>query len=186
MEEFDLQPGEHVIRAVRQHPFVLALKLVPLLLLAYVPSLITFALSYFASASPQAATAIANLPVGSAIGTFLTGVWWLFLWLAAFSTFTRYYLTVWIITNVRIVDIKQYGFFNREVSSFLLLRVQDVSTEIYGFLATLVGFGRLNVETAGSVEKFTMTGIVHPQVIRDVIMDQVAALHPAETDKSGV
>jgi uncharacterized membrane protein YdbT with pleckstrin-like domain len=101
-------------------------------------------------------------------------------WTAAFGMSTRYYLTVWVITNLRIVDIKQHGFFNREVSSFLLTRVQDITTDVAGILGTLIGFGRLSVETAGKDEEFEMANIAHPEAVRDVIMAQVAQLHHAD------
>jgi uncharacterized membrane protein YdbT with pleckstrin-like domain len=103
--------------------------------------------------------------------------WLLFIWMAAFSAFTRHYLTVWIITTTRIVEIHQYGFFSRRVSSFLLNRVQDVTTNVEGFLATVFGYGALDVETAGKDEKFGMYGIRDPEKIRDLIMREVAALH---------
>ncbi len=185
MEEFDLQPGEHIILAVRQHPFVLATRLLPFLLLAFVPLILGMFFSFIGSIGGAAASGI-SLP--TSLARFLTGFYWLILWIGAFTTVTRFILTVWIITNVRIVDIKQYSFFGREVSSFLLLRVQDVTTQIDGMLETLIGYGRLDVETAGNLEKFSMDTVAHPQRIRDVIMDQVANLHAtgAPTDTSGV
>ncbi|MDB5245174.1 MAG: hypothetical protein JWN90_279 [Parcubacteria group bacterium] len=178
MEEFDLQPGEHIILSVRQHPFVLAMRLLPFLLLAFVPDLLHAFLSFVGS---MGGAQTSGLSLSAGLTRFLTGLYWLILWIGAFTTLTKFALTQWIITNVRIVDIKQYGFFSREVSSFLLLRVQDVTTEIYGLLPTLIGYGRLNVETAGNLEKFSMSTVAHPQRIRDIIMDQVAELHSTDT-----
>ncbi len=83
---------------------------------------------------------------------------------------------MWIITNTRIVDIRQYGFFSRKVSSFLLSRVQDVTTDVEGFIETIFGFGTLNVETAGREELFQMRGIKKPTELRDLIMREVAVL----------
>ncbi|CAN5721329.1 hypothetical protein BH11PAT2_BH11PAT2_09210 [soil metagenome] len=185
MEEFDLQPGEHIIINVRQHPFVLAMRLLPFFVLAFIPVLLSIFFSFVATMGGAQAAGI-SLPTSMA--RFLTGLYWLILWIGAFTTFTKFMLTQWIITNVRIVDIKQFGLFSREVSSFLLLRVQDVTTEINGMVQTLVGYGRLDVETAGNLEKFSMDTVAHPQRIRDVIMDQVADLHATGTpaDTSGL
>ncbi len=177
MEEFALEDGEQVVMTVRQHIFVLIMRLIPFLLLAFVPGILLALLSVLSGASPDAANALNNLNISSGFLRFIKGIYLLFLWIAAFTTFTRYYLTVWVITNVRIVDIKQHGFFNREVSSFLLIRVQDMTTDVSGMLGTLIGFGRLDVETAGSIDKFSMDSIVHPEHVRDVIMSQVAQLH---------
>lgn len=174
MEEFDLQPGERVITSLRLHPFVLALSLFPYALLAMVP----FVLGTLVSLASSAAAANGGgFPViNSAAATLLTGFWWLFVWMAAFAAFTRYYLTLWVVTNLRIVDIRQYGFFSRNVSSFLLARVQDVTTDVHGILGTLIGFGRIKVQTAGQDEDFFLDNLPHPQLVRDVIMDQVGAL----------
>lgn len=187
MEEFDLNPNEHVVAQVREHLFVLALKLIPFAVLFFLPFLFGNVVSILSMAVPELAAVTGSLNmIGSAPLRFLTGAWWLFLWMAAFTIFMKFYLTVWIITNMRIVKITQFGFFSREVSSFLLLRVQDITTEIHGILATLIGFGELIVQTAGSDESFSMPTIARPKEVRDLIMDQVAALHHEPRDLSGV
>jgi hypothetical protein len=99
------------------------------------------------------------------------------LWSAAFNTVTRYYLNQWIITNTRIIEIHQYGFFSREVSSVLLIHVQDVSSEVDGVFGTLLGYGELQVQSAGAEEHFTMDDIASPTVLRDLIMREIADLH---------
>jgi len=177
MEEFELEPGEEVVMTVREHILVFALQLIPLVILAVIPWVLGGLISWFMAANAAANASFASISIPAHIWQFFTGVWLLCVWTAAFGMFTRYYLTVWVITNLRIVDIKQHGFFNREVSSFMLLRVQDVTTDVSGLLATLFGFGRLSVETAGKDEDFHMAGIEHPEAIRDVIMGQVAKLH---------
>jgi uncharacterized membrane protein YdbT with pleckstrin-like domain len=174
MEEFELETGEKVIRSIRLHPFVLVLQLVPFILCLFLPAIISFLISLAATMNPAA---LALLPNSAGAVRFFMGIWYLLVWTAAFSLVTRYYLTVWVITNLRIVDIKQRSFFNREVSSFLLARVQDITTDISGVLGTLIGFGKLSVETAGKDEEFQMENISHPQAVRDVIMSQVAQMH---------
>lgn len=186
MEEFELEPGEEVVTNVRTHPFVLIIRLLPFIFLAFVPWLASGFLSFFASASPEAAGAFTGFNLPAHLGRFLYGFWYLCLWTGTFSTFTRYYLNVWVITNLRIVDIKQYSFFNREVSSFLLARVQDVTTDISGLPATLFGFGKLSVETAGKDEDFHMEGLADPTRIRDIIMSQVAQIHRSDPTVAGV
>lgn len=179
MEEFELEPGEEIIRSVRVHPFVLASRLAPFVLLFFVPAFLSLFVSLFASSSPQAAGVLGGISLGH-IGRFLTGVWLLGVWMGAFTVFTQYYLTVWIVTSLRIVDIHQLGFFNRTVSSFMLARIQDVTTDTSGLLATLFHYGRLSVDTAGKEADFTMEGIAYPEEMRDIIMRQVAAVHQAD------
>lgn len=175
MEEFELEPGEEIVSAVRVHPYVLAMRLLPFLLMVFVPVILSGLIAAFVPS------------FHSSLPRFFTGFWLLGVWVGAFTTFTQYYLTVWVITNLRIVDIRQRGFFNREVSSFMLTRVQDVTTDTSGLLATLFHFGRLSVETAGKDEDFAMNGIADPEGIRDLIMRHVAGAHQQNpVDTGGV
>ena len=184
MEEFELEPGEHIILMVRQHLIVLFLKLLPFAFLAILPFIIAPFFSMFERAATGVTAVTGDL---SASFRFFIGIWWLFLWMAVFQIITKYFLTSWVITSHRIVDIEQIGFFQRKVSSFLLIRVQDVTTDVHGILATLLGFGDIHVETAGSHEKFKMPGVHSPENLRDLIMGEVAALHAEGDDaKSGV
>lgn len=178
MEEFELEPGETITLQVRQHVFVLFLKLVPLFILGFLPLFLSAVLAAYGGA-PEAL---------SGPFRFFLGVWWLFIWMGIFQIITKYFLTSWVITSHRILDIYQKGFFRRKVSSFLLVRVQDVTTNVHGILPTLIGFGDINVETAGSVEKFAMKGVRAPEYLRDLIMREVATLHNESRDmvKMGV
>ena len=171
MEEFELEPSEEIILQVRQHLFVLLLKLLPYIILAIVPFILAPLFSLFTHTASNSPTEL------SSPFRFFIGLWWLFLWMGGFQTITKFFLTSWVITSHRIVDIYQKAFFRRKVSSFLLVRVQDVTTNVHGVLATLIGFGDINVETAGSVEKFCMKGVRSPEYLRDLIMSEVAVLH---------
>ena len=181
MEEFELEPGEQITMAVRKHWLVFVAELVPYALLAIVPLLIPAAIGYLAGSNPSfAEMAVGNLSIGNPWVRLFLGLWWLLMWTGAFNTFTRYFLDQWVITTMRIVDIHQFGFFRRHVSSFLLNHVQDVTTDVNGFFQTLVGFGTLRVETAGDESKhFVMSGIPEPEKLRDLIMREVSALHSA-------
>jgi hypothetical protein len=182
MEEFELEPGEQVILSVRKHWLVFAVRLLPYALLALVPFLIPFLFSALASAVPDPAVLAGKVPdLTSPWARFALGLWWLLLWTGAFNTFTRYYLDVWIVTTTRIVDIHQFGFFRRQVSSFLLGHIQNVTTEVNGILATLFDFGTIHVETAGQEEHFVMKGVGGPAALRDLIMREVATFHEAGT-----
>ncbi len=181
MNEFELEPGETIGLSVRSHWIVLLSRLFPSILLAFVPFLFPVLISSAARMNPQTGSALlTGLSAASPWLTLLLAFWWLFIWMSIVATLTRYYLTIWIITTTRIVDIRQYGFFSRQVSSFLLSRIQDVTSDVDGFFETMFGFGKLNVETAGREEKFQMSGIQHPVEIRDLIMREIAALHKTE------
>lgn len=156
---------------------MLLVNLVPFVFLAYLPTLFIPFLHFIATVIPHsgevATFAIANNP----LVRLFYGLWLLMLWSMAFNTVTRYYLNQWIITNTRIIDIHQYGYFSREVSSVLLVRVQDVSSDVEGLFGTLLGYGRLTVQSAGEAEHFTMDDIADPQGLRDLIAHEIAVLH---------
>ena len=101
------------------------------------------------------------------------GAWLLMSWTGAWGAFTKYFLNAWILTSQRVVTIKQRGFFRREVSSLLLARVQDVTTNVTGVLFSLLGIGNIKVQSAGADVEFTMRGIPRPEQMRDLIMKYI-------------
>lgn len=171
MKEFELEPGEHIVRETRKHWFLFLVELLPYAIIIVIP----FALPKFlALAPPMASYAVLfdyNLPVMRVV----LGIWLLVTWTSAWGVFTRYFLNVWIVTNQRIVDIKQNGFFNREVSSLLLQRVQDATTEVSGVIQSLLNIGDIKVQSAGSDVEFTICGIPRPEQMRDIILKYVSA-----------
>src|SRR5581483_1427041 len=178
MEEFELELGETITRSVQQHPFLAALRFVPFIILAIARLRGVWLFSALTLHAGPGGASIGTLDIslGNSSVRFLLSLWLLFVWMSAFTMVTKFFLTIWVITSHRIVDISQYAFFDRRVSSFLLARIQDITTNVEGFFPTLIGYGTLNVETAGRDEKFCMNGIAHPEEIRDLIMREIAAL----------
>lgn len=93
--------------------------------------------------------------------------------------FVDYYLDVYIITDERIVDIKQIGFFKREIAELHLREVQDVSAQVKGVYATMFHFGDVVIQTAGERPNFIFTAIPHPYQVSKKIAD----LHEAQIEK---
>jgi hypothetical protein len=165
--EFTLEPGERVVKEVRMHWFFFLARLLPFLLLALAPFLLPPAIK----AAGPALGALSHFGGWSApAARAALGVWWLFLWSAAFNLYTRYFLNAWIITSERIVEIEQKGFFNREVSSLLLNRIEDVTIDTRGFMHSLLDIGNINVQTAGAVDRFAMRNVPRPARLRDAIL----------------
>ncbi len=178
MEEFELEPGEHIMKEVRKHWLVFLGMLFPYIFLAILPLLLPGVFAWTASLYPVLQGTASAFTLATPWVRIVVGIWWLMLWIGAFNAFTSYFLNVWVITNHRIVNIRQYQFFNRKVSSFLLMRVQDVTTETYGILSDLFGYGCVQVETAGvASDAFRMDGVADPQGMRDLIMKEIALLH---------
>lgn len=85
--------------------------------------------------------------------------------------FIDYYLDIYIVTDRRIVDIKQNGFFKREISELHLHQVQDVNAKVNGLFPTLFHYGEVFIQTAGEAENFIFHSIPHPYSISKTIID---------------
>lgn len=85
--------------------------------------------------------------------------------------FVDYYLDVYIVTDRRVVDISQNGFFKREISELHLHQVQDVNARVDGFFETLFHFGDVYIQTAGERENFVFKSVPQPYAIARQIID---------------
>lgn len=161
---FLLEKDEYVIEEVRKHLFVFYAQLAWIIILFFIP-LTTYGfirnfLSEVSGGHP------------AALFIFFIAIWALILWTAGYYFWTDYYLDVWIITNHRIIDIEQKGFFNREISTFSIDRIEDVTVNVEGILATFIKFGNLHAHTAADSHDFTIPQANDPMHIKDVIMAQ--------------
>lgn len=176
MKEFELEPGEHVVKQLRKHWLLFVAELLPFAILILVPFVLPKLLVLAAPLARYASYVDYQEPLGRAA----LGIWLLVVWTFAWSAFTRYFLNVWVLTNQRIVDIKQSSYFNREVSSVSLSRVQDVTTKVVGILSSLLNIGSISVQSAGTVDEFQMRGIPRPEQLRDLIL-KYSSLEPKKT-----
>lgn len=169
MKEFQLEPGEFVVLEVRKHWFIFVAELLPFAIVAVLP----FTLPKILPLVPALEQYRAYVDLTSAAGRMFVGMWLLITWTSAWGVFTRYYLNVWVLTNQRIVNIKQKGFFSREVSSLFLSRIQDVTTDVRGVIYSLLGIGNIKAQTAAEDVEFVMHGIPRPEHMRDLILKYV-------------
>ena len=99
------------------------------------------------------------------------GIYYMFVLTLLYIGWLDYYLDVAIITNERIVDIDQDGLFNRTVSELHLSKIQDVSGNVKGIVGTMMDFGDVKVQTAGTTEEFILDTIPHPYKVSKMIID---------------
>ncbi len=163
---------EKFIAEVRRHWFVFALESAGALSAALIPAGLLY---FLLSLSGQAMTSRLFY-----LGLFFYLLWLLFVWLYFFLAWTDYYLDVWIITDRKIIDIDQKGLFHREISSFRLDHIQDVTIETTGFIETLLKFGRLHIHTAGDGHDFVLEAAANPEVAKQIILDLAHNSHRLE------
>jgi uncharacterized membrane protein YdbT with pleckstrin-like domain len=147
-----LENGEQIIKVIRKHPFYIILQATLILILAISPNLILILMDWVFNLLP--ANFDFNFTFDPNLQAFWYLLWLLFLWIILFTRFTDYYLDKWVITNKRIIDVDQRDFFSREVSSARYPKIQDATVESVGVVATLLNFGTITVQTAGTEQEF--------------------------------
>jgi signal transduction histidine kinase len=155
-------PGEKVIKILRRDFYILFKKVLFFLLLAAIFSVIVFLVDMYLSEAEGSDLYPIFFLAASALA--------LFVWLFFFFSFIDYYLDIWIITNERIINIEQQGFFSRTISEQRLFRIQDVTSEVEGFFPTVLKFGNVYVQTAAEKERFSFEQIPDPNGVRDTII----------------
>lgn len=159
-------PGEEVKMILRRDWFILFKRIIMLLFLIILP-LVFFYLML--SVYPG----ILGSVLPHALVVLGTSAYYLFVWLFFFFSFIDYYLDVWIVTNRRIIDIQQQGFFSRIVAEQKLFRVQDVTSEVHGIFPTFLKYGDVYIQTAGTKQRFVFHEVPDPNGIRDAIIGLV-------------
>ncbi len=116
---------------------------------------------------------------------FFISVYYLFWIYGFFYSLADYLLDVWLVTDHRIVDMKQNGLFNQDIAETRLSNVQDVSVSIKGVLATLFSFGNVVIQTAGAKQVFEFQQIPNPVRVKDTILrlfDEFTRTHVGGTE----
>lgn len=167
---FKLEQNEYVIIIARRHWFAPVLKTLGLLFSLLIPF---FFSSLFISLS-DTLKIIGNPTVFSMI--ILIG-WFFIVWNIAFIVWTNHFLDVLIITNLHILDIDQIGLWHREVSTVQLSKVQDISSKTEGIIASILDYGDIEIQSAGSLTNFIVKGVQKPDLLRQKMNEQINNIH---------
>ncbi|MFH1789917.1 MAG: PH domain-containing protein [bacterium] len=161
------KPYEKIIAKVRRHFITYVPTILFFIILMMVPVALYFLLS-------NIFPLLISNPKSYPLLVLLASVYYLSIMLFFYTSFIEFYLDLHIITNDRMVDIKQITLFARKVAEVDLYQIQDVSSEVKGFFATIFKYGNVDVQTAGSVPKFSMQNVPNPHYLRRVILDLAA------------
>ncbi len=185
----NLGPDERIVTTARKHVFVLFGELLPIFVLLALPFLALPFIPESVSLSrfiPSEEEIIVAVSIDNAVIIFSLALWSLLLWMRLFWVWIDYYLDVWIITNHRLIDIEQKGFFNRNVANVRLDFIQDVAYEVNGVIASLLNFGTIEIQTAGEMRHFTLQGVSHPEKLRDILIQIKTEEKKGKSGVSGV
>ncbi len=79
--------------------------------------------------------------------------------------------TALVITDGRVVDHDQQGFFYRVVTEARFHQIDEVSFRIKGLWATIFRYGTLNLQLTGSSADIEVEHVRHPSRIADLLND---------------
>lgn len=152
---------ENIVLIIRQHLAVY----IPQILL--VIALIVIAVIFN--------VAIANLDIVAssriAITSGTTIFFILVIMTVIFYTFIKWFYTVNIITDERIVDLDFNNILAHEYSEAQLEKIEDVTHKVNGFLGLIFDFGTVVIQTAGSQPEFEFDNVPRPRDVQDTLLD---------------
>jgi len=129
---------------------------------------------------PFAVSAIPPLIWQTQLELFLLPIAGLVLGLLLFSYhFIMWYFTIYIVTDQRIRQITQRGFFGKDVVELRLSKIQNISYNIPGFSGEIFGFGTIVIQTF--VGDLVINKVEHPDQIYNKLQDAVTAAVAADS-----
>jgi len=121
---------------------------------------------------PLVITAIPPLIWQTNLELFLLPVGGLILGLVLFMYhFILWYFTIYIVTNERIRQVTQKGFFGKDVIELRLSKIQNISYNIPGFTGEVFQFGTIVIQTF--VGDLVINQVEHPEKTYNKLQDAV-------------
>jgi len=160
------RPGEELLFVFRRHIIAMRkgfyLLLGPLVITAIPPLIWQDNLELFL------------LPVGGlALGLILFFYHWM-----------MWYFTVFIVTNQRLRQVTQKGFFGKDVVELRLSKIQNISYNIPGFSGEIFGFGTIVIQTF--VGDLVIRNVEHPDKTYNKLQDAVSTAVETQGDNEEV
>ncbi len=130
-KKISLREDEEIILVLHHHPITFWKQI---LLTAFLILLAFFLMFFLLSLGP--------IGVALFLALLLTGVSY------GLREFYIWYFNVFIITNQRIFDLDQKGFFNKTVSELSLEKILDICYSVQGFWQTILKLGTIKIQAA--------------------------------------
>lgn len=89
-----------------------------------------------------------------------------------FYHFVMWYFTIYIVTDQRLRQITQRGFFGKDVVELRLSKIQNISYNIPGFSGEVFKFGTIVIQTF--VGDLVINKVEHPDQIYNKLQDAVS------------
>ncbi|MBW4061321.1 PH domain-containing protein [Candidatus Saccharibacteria bacterium] len=156
-------PGQHTGESVdfvfRQHPLVMRKRLIYGMFALVLAALPWDFPQIYDSPAVTHWVGITSMVIIAAV---------LFAW---FQKWVGWYYSVYIVTDRRVIEIKQRGFFRRSVNEWQLNNISNVNYDIGGFQAVIFGFG--DIICKSYLGDFSIKTVHHPADIHQQLLDAV-------------
>lgn len=175
---FEHQAEEKVVLQTHRHWFVFFRDFVRMFFLALLPLPIYWAARHALGWELQPGTLGYVLLAGIALGYYF------FIWVLLYGFWLDYFLDYYMVTNKRLVDVEQSGLFSRTIAEQPLYRIQDVTSEVRGVLPSMLGYGSVFIQTAGTKERFVFEEVPHPEEVVRLILSLTDKLQTVPPEAS--
>jgi hypothetical protein len=150
----EMGEGEHVLRVIYRHP----VNLLPIAFSTVVILALTAAASFAMGLYGDRVSTVISLATAVPLLWILA----LLVSLIFVVAYLIYRQNRIVLTTHNLMQVEQFGLFNRVISKLSLANVEDVTGARKGVFATLLDYGDLIVETAGEEENFVFHQAPHP------------------------
>ena len=151
------EKGEKVILLLRQHPIVNLGWILMAILMLLAPTGI------------GVLGVLSSFPSGFQLIIYLA--WYLVTSAFIMESFLDWFFNVYIVTNLRIVDIDFVNLIYKEVSDANIDKIQDVSYNMGGVGRTVFNYGDVIIQTAAEIQEFDFAAVPNPAKVAKIIED---------------
>jgi hypothetical protein len=151
-----IQPGERVLLLRRRHWMYLWPSVVLNVVIAAIPTLAFVWL-------------LDKIGLEGSVETIIIAIYLLFFLTRLAFIWYRYHHDYWVVTNQRVIDIKRNHPLHMLVSTADLVNIQDMTIRRNGLLKTMLDYGDVVCQTAGTDNDFTIVGVKDPRAVQAIV-----------------
>lgn len=89
------------------------------------------------------------------------------------STFVKWFYTVHIITDQKVVDLDFTSIMNHSVAEAQLEKIEDVTHKQLGVVGSIFDVGSVYIQTAGAQNEIEFSNVPRPREIQDILFDML-------------
>jgi hypothetical protein len=151
-----IQPGERVLLLRRKHWMYLWPTVAINVAIAVIP---TIAFLWLLDA----------IGLEGRVATAIVGVYLAFFLIRLALIWYRYQHDYWVVTNQRVIDVKRNHPLNMKISTADLVNIQDMTISRNGVLKTMLDYGDVICQTAGTDADSTIAGVQDPRAVQALV-----------------